>query len=74
MELLQNKQTNEDIIKASKLERTIRSYMPKEEFIEMLQKIDFQCVKNCNMELITCFYFDEKDDNLRTNYISFDLY
>lgn len=48
---------NQDIIQ-NKMFEIEKSYMKKEEIIELLNNIDFVLVKKCDLELITGFICD----------------
>lgn len=37
------------------------SYLSKEDFVKMINLIDFKCVRSCELELITGIVFDCRD-------------
>lgn len=46
----------------------INSYMTKEEFITMINNLDFKCIKSCDLELITSFIVNCKDKSFKQLY------
>lgn len=46
----------------------VNSYMTKEEFISMIDKLKFKCVKVCELELITGFIVNCKDKSFKELY------
>lgn len=54
-------QNNNYLGKIAEIEK---SYISKEEFIDMITRIDFLAVRNCDMSLLTGFLLQE-DGNIR---------
>lgn len=46
----------------------VNSYMTKEEFITIINNLDFKCIKSCDLELITSFIVNCKDKSFKQLY------
>ena len=61
--------TNDEIQKTNKIQNKIfeieKSYLTKEELINMLNNIDFVRVEECDLKLITGFICDYAEDEVR---------
>lgn len=58
---------------AEKLEKTINSYMSKEELLTILEKMNFKAVESCSIYLITDFIYDSSDDKITTRTKNIDI-
>ena len=59
-------------MRSEKVENIIKSYMTKEEFMNILENIDFMSIKDANIELIKAFLTKE-DDKVEPLTINFKI-
>ena len=50
-----------------------KSYITKEEFINMISNIDFERVKRCELSLITGFIYNGDEDEIETLFKRIEL-
>lgn len=50
-----------------------KSYITKEEFIDMISNIDFKRVKTCELSLITGFIYDGDENEIKPLYKRIEL-
>lgn len=54
---------NEDYIDVTKLnEIHVNTYIKKADFIKMIENLNFVAIQNCNIDFITAFEYDGKDN------------
>ena len=49
---------------AERLKVIINSYVSKEEFLTILEQINFKAIENCNLDLITDFVYNSREDKI----------
>lgn len=49
---------------AERLKVTINSYMSKEELLSVLEQINFKAIESCNIDLITDFVYNSREDKI----------
>lgn len=58
---------------AERLKITINSYMSKEEFLTILQEINFKAIDTCNLELITDFIYNSNEDKIERRSMNINI-
>lgn len=58
---------------AERLKITINSYMSKEEFLTILQEINFKAIDTCNLELITDFIYNSNEDKIEKRSMNINI-